>query len=225
MAEWSIAAVLKTVELRGSGGSNPSLSAAKDATKRWVSHRFFRSAARLGNTSPTARSHSDRNADLSHLPKERFSVRHPSQGRPRQRRERRAKRSQSRRHPKKQNVAYTLCSPFLARTPAAAEGKTSEAKSIPKIRIPTKYPQPIRSISVSCRSDRAKAAPHAADNRSRQVRRNRFFMRSFIRPRKRSPLPEPAGLSGPPAKRITDESAAAYLSSRTQRIDQLYPRS
>ena len=29
VAEWSIAAVLKTVELRGSGGSNPSLSAAK----------------------------------------------------------------------------------------------------------------------------------------------------------------------------------------------------
>ena len=29
MAEWSIAAVLKTVELRGSGGSNPSLSAMK----------------------------------------------------------------------------------------------------------------------------------------------------------------------------------------------------
>ena len=29
MAEWSIAAVLKTVELRGSGGSNPSLSAVK----------------------------------------------------------------------------------------------------------------------------------------------------------------------------------------------------
>ena len=29
MAEWSIAAVLKTVELRGSGGSNPSLSAKK----------------------------------------------------------------------------------------------------------------------------------------------------------------------------------------------------
>ena len=28
MAEWSIAAVLKTVELQGSGGSNPSLSAA-----------------------------------------------------------------------------------------------------------------------------------------------------------------------------------------------------
>ena len=27
MAEWSIAAVLKNVELRGSGGSNPSLSA------------------------------------------------------------------------------------------------------------------------------------------------------------------------------------------------------
>ena len=30
MAEWSIAAVLKTVELRGSGGSNPSLSAKED---------------------------------------------------------------------------------------------------------------------------------------------------------------------------------------------------
>ena len=29
VAEWSIAAVLKTVELRGSGGSNPSLSATK----------------------------------------------------------------------------------------------------------------------------------------------------------------------------------------------------
>ena len=31
MAEWSIAAVLKTVVLRGTGGSNPSLSA-----KKWV---------------------------------------------------------------------------------------------------------------------------------------------------------------------------------------------
>ena len=29
MAEWSNAAVLKTVELRGSGGSNPSLSASE----------------------------------------------------------------------------------------------------------------------------------------------------------------------------------------------------
>ena len=29
MAEWSIAAVLKNVELRGSGGSNPSLSATR----------------------------------------------------------------------------------------------------------------------------------------------------------------------------------------------------
>ena len=27
LAEWSMAAVLKTVELKGSGGSNPSLSA------------------------------------------------------------------------------------------------------------------------------------------------------------------------------------------------------
>ena len=29
MAEWSIAAVLKTVEARASGGSNPSLSATE----------------------------------------------------------------------------------------------------------------------------------------------------------------------------------------------------
>ena len=34
MAEWSIAAVLKTVELRGSGGSNPSLSAIKGVNQR-----------------------------------------------------------------------------------------------------------------------------------------------------------------------------------------------
>ena len=34
MAEWSIAAVLKTVELRGSGGSNPSLS-ARPTSKRY----------------------------------------------------------------------------------------------------------------------------------------------------------------------------------------------
>ena len=33
MAEWSIAAVLKTVELRGSGGSNPSLSASGELGK------------------------------------------------------------------------------------------------------------------------------------------------------------------------------------------------
>ena len=37
MAEWSIAAVLKTVELRGSGGSNPSLS-AKITEQMTISH-------------------------------------------------------------------------------------------------------------------------------------------------------------------------------------------
>ena len=37
MAEWSIAAVLKTVELRGSGGSNPSLS-ANDRKVGWVAN-------------------------------------------------------------------------------------------------------------------------------------------------------------------------------------------
>ncbi len=34
MAEWSIAAVLKTVELRGSGGSNPSLSAGRQSQEQ-----------------------------------------------------------------------------------------------------------------------------------------------------------------------------------------------
>ena len=34
MAEWSNAAVLKTVELRGSGGSNPSLSAEKGILRK-----------------------------------------------------------------------------------------------------------------------------------------------------------------------------------------------
>ena len=37
MAEWSIAAVLKTVELRGSGGSNPSLSARPQSKKVSIS--------------------------------------------------------------------------------------------------------------------------------------------------------------------------------------------
>ena len=38
VVEWSITAVLKTVELRGSGGSNPSLS----APKAMLRHRLFR---------------------------------------------------------------------------------------------------------------------------------------------------------------------------------------
>ena len=41
MAEWSIAAVLKTVELRGSGGSNPSLSANKLKSLNNCSNSFF----------------------------------------------------------------------------------------------------------------------------------------------------------------------------------------
>ena len=36
MAEWSIAAVLKTVELRGSGGSNPSLSAERSGQNQTI---------------------------------------------------------------------------------------------------------------------------------------------------------------------------------------------
>ena len=36
MAEWSIAAVLKTVEVRASGGSNPSLSADKGVNQQVI---------------------------------------------------------------------------------------------------------------------------------------------------------------------------------------------
>ena len=39
VAEWSIAAVLKTVDLRGSGGSNPSLSA--EMNRKMKIFRFF----------------------------------------------------------------------------------------------------------------------------------------------------------------------------------------
>ena len=41
VAEWSIAAVLKTVELRGSGGSNPSLSAKNRKTRQHKQPGFF----------------------------------------------------------------------------------------------------------------------------------------------------------------------------------------
>ena len=42
MAEWSIAAVLKTVVLRGTGGSNPSLS-AKEFVNQVFANSFFMS--------------------------------------------------------------------------------------------------------------------------------------------------------------------------------------
>ncbi len=41
MAEWSIAAVLKTVDLHGSGGSNPSLSAAKKYKRQLIRLPFL----------------------------------------------------------------------------------------------------------------------------------------------------------------------------------------
>ena len=48
MAEWSNAAVLKTVDLNGSGGSNPSLSAnkLKLSALRWAFFRAEPSGAR-----------------------------------------------------------------------------------------------------------------------------------------------------------------------------------
>ena len=36
MVEWSITAVLKTVELKGSGGSNPSLSAEEGVNQAFA---------------------------------------------------------------------------------------------------------------------------------------------------------------------------------------------
>ena len=41
MAEWSNAAVLKTVDLHGSGGSNPSLSAGEKPCKSTYEVSFF----------------------------------------------------------------------------------------------------------------------------------------------------------------------------------------
>ena len=41
MAEWSIAAVLKTVVLRGTGGSNPSLSAGTTKNNKNTRKRAF----------------------------------------------------------------------------------------------------------------------------------------------------------------------------------------
>ena len=48
LAEWSIAAVLKTVDLHGSGGSNPSLSANK---KAMLMHRLFHFCKQIYNYS------------------------------------------------------------------------------------------------------------------------------------------------------------------------------
>jgi len=47
MAEWSIAAVLKTVELKGSGGSNPSLSAKLNPAKDESFIKFFIQAGEI----------------------------------------------------------------------------------------------------------------------------------------------------------------------------------
>jgi hypothetical protein len=43
MAEWSIAAVLKTVEVQASGGSNPSLSANHSICPATAGHFLFQS--------------------------------------------------------------------------------------------------------------------------------------------------------------------------------------
>ena len=50
MAEWSIAAVLKTVELQGSGGSNPSLSATSASERNIALEKamFFCEKERVG---------------------------------------------------------------------------------------------------------------------------------------------------------------------------------
>ena len=47
LAEWSIAAVLKTVEVRASGGSNPSLSAPKQLVAQQQAAFFIASSENL----------------------------------------------------------------------------------------------------------------------------------------------------------------------------------
>ena len=47
MAEWSNAAVLKTVVPKGTGGSNPSLSAT---SKKWLSKRDESPRAKMGGS-------------------------------------------------------------------------------------------------------------------------------------------------------------------------------
>ena len=49
MAEWSNAAVLKTVDLNGSGGSNPSLSAIRleNQALEMLSHNFTNKGVKL----------------------------------------------------------------------------------------------------------------------------------------------------------------------------------
>ncbi len=46
MAEWSIAAVLKTAVLRGTGGSNPSLSAKEQRRGSYITTSSLRLGAR-----------------------------------------------------------------------------------------------------------------------------------------------------------------------------------
>ncbi len=48
MAEWSNAAVLKTVDLNGSGGSNPSLS-AKNATEVSSVAFFYKNCTKIAH--------------------------------------------------------------------------------------------------------------------------------------------------------------------------------
>ena len=52
MAEWSIAAVLKTVEVRASGGSNPSLSAIKVVNQQVVRFTPFSTPETLQGIKP-----------------------------------------------------------------------------------------------------------------------------------------------------------------------------
>ena len=76
MAEWSIAAVLKTVELRGSGGSNPSLSATKkldNATESYsVAFLFCGVASVCKPTRPTKQKNAPRGVALSNGRKSEF---------------------------------------------------------------------------------------------------------------------------------------------------------
>ena len=56
MAEWSIAAVLKTVVLRGTGGSNPSLSAKEFVNQVFTNSFFISHFTPIQENPPSSRS-------------------------------------------------------------------------------------------------------------------------------------------------------------------------
>ena len=64
LAEWSIAAVLKTVEVRASGGSNPSLSAPKQLVAQQQAAFFIATSENLFSEVAIKKAAEDRRSKL-----------------------------------------------------------------------------------------------------------------------------------------------------------------